>query len=80
MLLQELPSTQQHIALAYIKQKADISKKAYESEMQEAYRHANRRFHSPRSIARRLSRSPVGLWRTLPLNFAYMSAFQLSHI
>ncbi len=35
------------------------------------YRRANRRFYSSASIARRLSRSPVGLWWTLPLNLAY---------
>ena len=40
----------------------------------EGYRRANRQFYSGRSIARRLSRSPVGLWWTLPLNLAYMSA------
>jgi len=32
---------------------------------------ANRRFYAPASIARRLSRSPTGLWWTLPLNLAY---------
>ena len=37
----------------------------------EGYRHANRQFYSARSIARRVSRSPVGLWWTLPLNLAY---------
>jgi radical SAM superfamily enzyme YgiQ (UPF0313 family) len=41
----------------------------------EGYRYANRRFYSPGSIARRLSRSPVGLWWTLPLNLAYASAY-----
>ncbi len=39
------------------------------------YRYANRRFYSPGSIARRLSRSPVGLWWTLPLNMAYGWAY-----
>ena len=43
----------------------------------EGYRYANRRFYSAPSIARRLSRSPVGLWWTLPLNMAY--AFALWH-
>ena len=37
----------------------------------EGFRYANRRFYSPASIARRLSRSPVGLFWTLPLNAAY---------
>jgi radical SAM superfamily enzyme YgiQ (UPF0313 family) len=46
----------------------------------EGYRHANRRFYSPGSIARRLSRSPVGLWWTLPLNLAYMSALWASRL
>ena len=38
------------------------------------YRYANRRFYGLPSIARRLSRSPVGLWWTLPLNLAYGAA------
>lgn len=42
----------------------------------EGYRYANRRFYSLRSIYRRLSRSPVGLWWTLPLNLAYMLAYK----
>ena len=46
----------------------------------EGYRHANRRFYSPRSIARRLSRSPVGLWWTLPLNLAYAGALWFSRL
>ena len=40
----------------------------------EGYRYANRRFYSGRSIQRRLARSPVGLWWTMPLNLAYMFA------
>lgn len=40
----------------------------------EGYRYANRRFYSTKSIHRRLSRSSVGLWWTLPLNLAYMLA------
>jgi radical SAM superfamily enzyme YgiQ (UPF0313 family) len=42
----------------------------------EGYRRANRRFYSAKSIYRRLSRSPVGLWWTLPLNIAYTLAFR----
>ncbi len=42
------------------------------------YRYANRRFYSWGSIYRRLSRSPVGLWWTLPLNLAYLLALQYS--
>ena len=43
----------------------------------EGYRYANRRFYSCRSIYRRLSMSPVGLWWTLPLNLAYMTALRM---
>ncbi len=42
----------------------------------EGYRYANRRFYSYEGIYRRLSRSPVGIWWTLPLNLAYMLAFR----
>jgi len=42
----------------------------------EGYRYANWRFYSCKSIYQRLSRSPVGLWWTLPLNLVYMSAFR----
>lgn len=35
------------------------------------YRYANQRFYSWRSVRRRLARSPVGLYWTLPLNLAY---------
>ena len=44
----------------------------------EGYRYANRRFYSSASLARRLARSPVGLWWTLPLNLAYMAALWAS--
>ena len=40
------------------------------------FRYANRRFYSLRSILRRLSRSPVGLFWTLPLNLAYAMALR----
>ena len=40
------------------------------------YQYANRRFYSCRSIRRRLSRSPVGLYWTLPLNLAYAFALR----
>jgi radical SAM superfamily enzyme YgiQ (UPF0313 family) len=43
----------------------------------EGYLYANRRFYSLRSASRRLARSPVGLWWTLPLNVAY--AWALRH-
>ena len=35
------------------------------------FQYAVRRFYSPTSIRKRLSRSPVNLWWTLPLNLAY---------
>ena len=40
-------------------------------ELLEGYRYANRRFYSAGSIWKRLSRSPAGLWWTLPLNLMY---------
>jgi hypothetical protein len=40
-------------------------------ELLGGYRYANERFYSLRSISKRLSRSPVQLWWTLPLNLAY---------
>jgi hypothetical protein len=40
------------------------------------YRYANRRFYSCRSICKRLSRSPVQLDWTLPLNLAYALALR----
>ena len=41
------------------------------AELLQGFRYANERFYSLASITRRLSRSPVGLWWTLPLNLAY---------
>ncbi len=46
------------------------------AELLEGYRHAVQRFYSPGSIAKRLSRSPVQLWWTLPLNVAYALALR----
>jgi radical SAM superfamily enzyme YgiQ (UPF0313 family) len=43
-------------------------------ELLAGYRHANHRFYSLKSIGKRLSRSPVGLSWTLPLNLAYAFA------
>ena len=40
-------------------------------ELLAGYRYANARFYSLASISKRLSRSPVQLWWTLPLNLAY---------
>ena len=40
-------------------------------ELLAGFRYANERFYSLPSTARRLSRSPVQLWWTLPLNLAY---------
>jgi radical SAM superfamily enzyme YgiQ (UPF0313 family) len=45
-------------------------------ELLAGYRYANRRFYSWRSVRRRLSRSPVGLPWTLPLNLAYSFALR----
>lgn len=41
------------------------------AELLAGFRYANERFYSLRSIAARLSRSPVQLWWALPLNLAY---------
>jgi radical SAM superfamily enzyme YgiQ (UPF0313 family) len=41
------------------------------AELWAGFRYANKRFYSLRSIARRLARSPVQVWWTLPLNLAY---------
>jgi radical SAM superfamily enzyme YgiQ (UPF0313 family) len=40
-------------------------------ELLAGFRYANERFYSLSSTAKRLSRSPVQLWWTLPLNLAY---------
>ena len=42
------------------------------------YKYANRRFYSWKSVCRRLSRSPVELSWTLPLNLAYTFALRLA--
>ena len=42
------------------------------AELLEGFRYANARFYSLRSVAKRLLRSPVQLWWTLPLNLAYI--------
>jgi radical SAM superfamily enzyme YgiQ (UPF0313 family) len=41
------------------------------TELSAGFRYANERFYSLSSIAKRLSRSAVQLWWTLPLNLAY---------
>lgn len=41
------------------------------AELLAGFRYANERFYSLPSIAKRLSRSPVQVWWTLPLNLAY---------
>ena len=46
-------------------------------ELLAGYQYANHRFYSWRSIGKRLSRSPVGLAWTLPLNLAYAFASRL---
>lgn len=45
-------------------------------ELLDGQRWVNRRFYSLPSIARRLTRSPAGLWWTLPLNLAYAYSLQ----
>ena len=47
-------------------------------ELLAGYRYANRRFYSWTSVCRRLSRSPVELYWTLPLNVAYAFALRWS--
>ena len=44
------------------------------------YEYANKRFYSWRSVCKRLARSPVGLWWTLPLNLAYLFASSMNSI
>lgn len=46
-------------------------------ELLDGFNYVNRRFYSLRSIAKRLSRSPVGLWWTLPLNLSYYTYYKL---
>ena len=41
-------------------------------ELLAGFRYANRRFYSLPSVAKRLWRSPVQIWWTLPLNLAYI--------
>lgn len=49
------------------------------AELLAGYKYANRRFYSLTSAARRLSRSPVQLWWTLPLNLAYGYRWRKAH-
>jgi len=42
------------------------------AELLEGFRYANDRFYSLSSMAKRLTRSAVQLWWTLPLNLAYV--------
>ena len=46
-------------------------------ELLDGFNYVNRRFYSLNSIAKRLSRSPVGLWWTLPLNLSYYTSYKL---
>ena len=46
------------------------------AELLEGFRYANDRFYSLLSITKRLSRSKVQLWWTLPLNLAYAYQWQ----
>ncbi|MBV8358077.1 MAG: B12-binding domain-containing radical SAM protein [Deltaproteobacteria bacterium] len=47
-------------------------------ELLAGFRYANQRFYSLRSVAKRLSRSPVQIWWTLPLNLAYVRSWAAS--
>ncbi|HTQ57810.1 MAG TPA: radical SAM protein [Bryobacteraceae bacterium] len=47
-------------------------------ELLAGFRYANRRFYSLPSVAKRLCRSPVQMWWTLPLNLAYVAAWKRS--
>ena len=44
-------------------------------ELLAGFRYANRRFYSLPSVAKRLWRSPVQIWWTLPLNLAYVMSW-----
>ena len=44
-------------------------------ELLAGFRYANQRFYSLSSVAKRLWRSPVQLWWTLPLNLAYTASW-----
>jgi hypothetical protein len=46
-------------------------------ELLDGFTWINDRFYSLRSIARRLSRSPTGLYWTLPLNLRYLYAWRM---
>jgi radical SAM superfamily enzyme YgiQ (UPF0313 family) len=47
-------------------------------DLLEGFHYANSRFYAPAGIRRRLSRSPVQLWWTLPLSLAYMFRWKQS--
>lgn len=49
-------------------------------ELLAGYEYANQRFYSWRSVCRRLTRSPVGLPWTLPLNLAYGYAASIARL
>ncbi len=48
------------------------------AELIAGFQYANERFYSLPSIAKRLSRSPVQLWWTLPLNLAYSHQWRMT--
>ena len=53
-------------------------KRMSRAELLAGFRYANHRFYSLPSMARRLSRSPVQMWWTLPLNLAYGYAWWMN--
>lgn len=48
------------------------------AELLAGYRYANQRFYSLSSVARRVWKSPVQMWWSLPLNLAYAGAWRAS--
>ncbi len=46
-------------------------------ELLEGFKRVNRQFYSLKSIGKRLSKSRVGLWWTLPLNLSYYFSYKL---
>ena len=55
-------------------------KRLSRSELLAGFLYANERFYSLRSVAKRLSRSPVQLWWTLPLNLAYGASLKTARL
>ncbi len=54
-----------------------VPKRMTAQELLDGFTWINDRFYSLRSITRRLSRSPTGLYWTLPLNLRYLYAWRM---